>query len=203
MKTCSKCRILSPNSDFSKKSKSNDGLLNYCKSCESTRLKKYYLKNTEKIKNKVEAYVKNNKTKLKEYRIKNKDVIKKKREDYRKSNQELIRLQRKLNYNISQRIDSRLRSNFGITLEQYNVISGKQDHKCANCRRPESSVDFRSGRVRRLAIDHDHSTGKIRELLCQRCNNMLGLAKEDPIILRNAANYIEKHLQLEIEPGKI
>ena len=42
--------------------------------------------------------------------------------------------------------------------------------------------------------DHDHITGKVRGVLCQSCNVLLGLAKDDPARLRLLANYVEKHI---------
>lgn len=42
-------------------------------------------------------------------------------------------------------------------------------------------------------VDHDHKTKKIRELLCKRCNNILGFAKDDIEILRAAIAYLDKH----------
>lgn len=43
----------------------------------------------------------------------------------------------------------------------------------------------------RLCIDHDHATGKVRGVLCSRCNRILGAAKDDPSLLRRLADYLE------------
>ena len=60
-----------------------------------------------------------------------------------------------------------------------------QDGRCAICERlPEDEV---------LRVDHDHSTGKIRGLLCRHCNLALGNMKGDISLLRKAIAYLEKH----------
>jgi Recombination endonuclease VII len=64
---------------------------------------------------------------------------------------------------------------------------------CAICRKPEMIVDERTpGGIRRLAIDHDHVTGRIRGLLCNRCNKCLSshLTAAD---FRLIADYLEGH----------
>jgi hypothetical protein len=50
-----------------------------------------------------------------------------------------------------------------------------------------------SRRIVPLAVDHDHKTGKIRGLLCRNHNTGLGLFRDDPAIIRQAAAYIERH----------
>jgi hypothetical protein len=57
---------------------------------------------------------------------------------------------------------AKLQRSFGITVEQYDRMLRAQDGKCALCRRPPKSI--------RLAVDHDHRTGRVRGLLCFRCN---------------------------------
>lgn len=56
---------------------------------------------------------------------------------------------------------------------------------CAICEQPEPK--------KRLAVDHDHTTGAVRALLCSKCNVALGLMSDDPARLRVAAHYLETH----------
>jgi len=51
------------------------------------------------------------------------------------------------------------------------------------------------GKATTLAVDHNHDTGKVRELLCNTCNNGLGCFKDDPKLLQSAIKYLNKHKQ--------
>lgn len=75
--------------------------------------------------------------------------------------------------------------------EEYAAFLEQQDGLCAICHQPETAKT--RGAVVKLAIDHDHETGKVRSLLCRNCNVALGLAGDDPERLRAMANYIEFH----------
>jgi hypothetical protein len=61
-----------------------------------------------------------------------------------------------------------LKIKFGITVAEYDALFLKQDKKCAACGFPPAGT-------RRPHIDHDHSTGKIRGILCHGCNVALGM----------------------------
>lgn len=84
---------------------------------------------------------------------------------------------------------SRLKQKYGITLEEYGRLLGMQNGVCAICRQEEVTRDHR-GKLRELAVDHDHITGKVRGLLCNQCNNMLGRAKDSVTILQAAIDYL-------------
>ena len=60
---------------------------------------------------------------------------------------------------------------------------------CDICKQPERAT--RNGVVKLLATDHDHTTGAWRGVLCQRCNNAIGLFRDNPQLLRLAADYLE------------
>lgn len=80
-----------------------------------------------------------------------------------------------------------LKSDYGMTLNDYNVLLEKQNGKCAICR-----LDHVDAPWERLHVDHCHSSEKIRGLLCGHCNRMLGLAKDSPATLIAAANYLKR-----------
>lgn len=81
---------------------------------------------------------------------------------------------------------TQLRAKYGITSEQYDRMLEAQGGVCAVC-----SGTHENGH--RLAVDHCHTTGKVRSLLCGACNTALGLAKEDPTRLEALAAYLRLH----------
>lgn len=80
---------------------------------------------------------------------------------------------------------------YGITPEDYEAMFAAQDGRCAICREPETAV-HQSGVTKRLAVDHDAATGRVRGLLCSRHNTMIGLAGHNPFTLRHGADYLER-----------
>ena len=85
--------------------------------------------------------------------------------------------------------NAKLIRQFGITAEQYDEMLASQSGGCAICRKTCSSG-------RRLAVDHDHATGKVRGLLCAKCNQGLGQFRDDPELLRVAMAYLETHREV-------
>uniref|UniRef100_A0A6H1ZAQ2 Putative recombination endonuclease VII n=1 Tax=viral metagenome TaxID=1070528 RepID=A0A6H1ZAQ2_9ZZZZ len=71
---------------------------------------------------------------------------------------------------------------YGITMEDYDKMFMTQHGKCAICGSLPNS--------KRLSIDHDHNTGKVRGLLCVKCNSMLSYAQDDVAILAKAQDYL-------------
>jgi len=74
------------------------------------------------------------------------------------------------------------RRRYGLTKADVDRLRAAQGDRCAIC------GDCSPGH-----LDHDHESGAVRALLCQRCNNGLGLLKDDPAVLRAAAEYVERH----------
>lgn len=77
---------------------------------------------------------------------------------------------------------ARIEQRYGINEATYNAMLEQQGFRCKCC-------DYQPGR--KLCIDHDHSTGKVRGLLCNDCNRALGFAKDDPKILHNLSLYLK------------
>jgi Recombination endonuclease VII len=79
-----------------------------------------------------------------------------------------------------------LKKAYGITIVEWDRMFAAQNGVCAICHRPETTGQ-------RLSVDHNHKTGKVRGLLCHRCNRGMGVMGDDPLILRSAAHYLESH----------
>lgn len=84
-----------------------------------------------------------------------------------------------------------LRRQYGISIAEYNTMLAEQNSACAICGKPETTEIH--GRVVSLAVDHDHTTGAVRALLCTACNTALGLFKDDTSLLAKASDYLAKH----------
>ena len=80
---------------------------------------------------------------------------------------------------------------FGITPDMYDALVTAQNGCCAICGAPETRS--RDGITNQLAVDHDHMTGELRGLLCNRCNMGLGCLRESEAVLAGALAYIQVH----------
>jgi hypothetical protein len=78
-----------------------------------------------------------------------------------------------------------LKSRYGITEDDYSVLFNNQQGCCAIC-----GVDY-TGSKRNLDVDHDHTTGNVRGLLCNNCNRGLGHFQDSPTILLKALEYLD------------
>lgn len=77
---------------------------------------------------------------------------------------------------------------YGITSEKYDEMLLVQNNNCAICKRDKSHSLHG-----RLCVDHNHITGKVRQLLCTGCNTLIGSAKENEQTLQEAVEYLIKH----------
>jgi len=130
MKTCSKCSVEKPLTEYWNSKTRKSGKCPQCKSC------------------------------MREH----------------KSRQEITPAERTRRY--------KLKSKFGITVEQYDQMVVAQGNQCKICR-CELAANRKS-----WDIDHCHNTGKVRGLLCNPCNQGLGMFKDNPDIIQSAINYL-------------
>lgn len=98
--------------------------------------------------------------------------------DYRQRNLEQLRLRD---------IDRDLKRAYGISLEEYTAMEIAQNKQCKIC----GTSSF-YGRTR-FAVDHCHETGKVRGLLCTKCNAGLGMFEDNPERLISALSYLKEY----------
>lgn len=135
--------------------------------------KSYYQKNKEKQILAAKNYYKNNKEKHKNTNI-----------EYIKNNKEKVK---------EQRYKSHLMKTYNITKEYYNELFEKQNGCCSICGIHQSELK------KRLFVDHDHNTGKIRGLLCHNCNVGIGFFNNNEILLLKAMKYLSTKNEYNID----
>lgn len=84
-----------------------------------------------------------------------------------------------------------LKRKYGITIQDYEMMSMNQLNLCAICQKPETRK-VSGKQVSRLAVDHCHKTGVVRGLLCFKCNCAIGKMEDSVENLRRAIEYLEK-----------
>jgi hypothetical protein len=95
------------------------------------------------------------------------------------------------NYSSERQRRSTLLYKYGITPARYNRLFAEQNGVCAICGQVESRINWQTKLLDSLAVDHDHSTGDVRALLCHKCNASLGYMNEDPERIRALLHYAE------------
>lgn len=158
VKVCTKCKIAKSVDLFVLDKYRKDGLSCRCKDCRNTYYNNYYKNNPEK------ALEKNKKQK-------------ENRKNFYNSEKGIVSSRK-----------AHLKTKFGITLEEYNKLSEKQNHVCQICGKTEMN-----SKNKVLCIDHNHNTGEIRGLLCGLCNTALGNFLDKKELLINAIKYLEKY----------
>ena len=149
----------------------------------------WYAANAEKVKNRVKQWAADNHDRKlatqREYNAANGDKRRAyMRERYKTKRDDIIEYNRKRRAERPQvEQDWYLRKEYGLTLAEYDAMLAAQDGCCAICRKQHK---------RRLAVDHDHNTGRVRGLLCSSCNNGLGRFEDDADRMRRAVDYLDE-----------
>lgn len=160
-KKCSKCEIEKPKSEFPKANDRKSGVRSRCKKCTSARKKEKHAENPERQRKYVRDW-------------------KKRHPEQKRQIEKNCRLKR-LNHYRAKKCAQRKKRKYGLTEAQYWDLRRFQDDKCAIC------ADY----LERPCIDHCHTTGIVRGILCIRCNTAIGSLKDSPDICRKAAAYLE------------
>ncbi len=165
-KTCTKCKQEKDVNEFYHADRCKDGVRGACKECRKVQTANYRKTHPDKIKEgKKKWYAKNGLQYCTE-----------KRQAYKNDPTKANAQSRK--------------SKYGITEEEFQKLLTLQGGVCACCGRPEISIQY--NKLRSLSVDHDHRTGRVRGLLCSKCNTALGLLDENIDKCYMLINYILK-----------
>jgi len=127
----------------------------------------------QKRQKQAKTYYENNKEACKE-RTKNHPSCKLAREKYRNKPETKIKLRNR-----------KLLLNYGMTNDDYEKMLENQQFCCAGCNIHQNELS------KKLNVDHDHTTGLVRGLLCGNCNRALGLIKDNMETLIRLQQYLE------------
>ncbi len=178
-KWCSRCEQWVNKSEFAKSPSTIDKLTSYCRRCATVLAQEHRSKNKKVNKNRIFDSDGTKKcAKCKEI----KSIT-----EFYKSNSTKDGLYHTCIKCAKAYQKPILLKQYGLTEEMYNIMGEKQDWCCAICGKHQDKLD------KTLAVDHNHETEKVRELLCGNCNRAIGLFMEDPELLEKGANYIRKH----------
>lgn len=151
----------------------------------------YYQRNRDACNKRTREYKKKNKDKVKKwsktYCEKHKEDISRKNRQRRLDNIEIYKEREKnaSKKSAAVRKKAQLKRDYNLTIEEHNNMLIQQDYTCAICGTHQN--DLRQN----LCIDHNHTTGKIRGLLCHQCNLVLGNALDNIGVLENAIQYLK------------
>lgn len=134
------------------------------------KCRKAYIKRRKKLQDKTDPYYE-----------KNKELVSARSRLYYENNKEKV---------LKQSRERHLKKNYNLDSQQYLDMINKQGNCCAICNKPEHRR-LKTGDIKPLSVDHNHTTGEVRALLCNDCNALLGFAKEDIDTLKKAINYLE------------
>jgi hypothetical protein len=161
--------------------------------------RKYREANADYYKERRQVYYQAHKEEIKEQvrqrKLENPDKVRECNRNYYKNNKEdCIAYQKeyrktyKNTDGYKQSIRRRNLKRYGLTLEAFDEMITTQDGRCAICERKAEDVSDKP-----LAVDHSHTTGKVRGLLCQFCNTALGSLREDIDVMQKMIAYVEQH----------
>jgi len=109
-----------------------------------------------------------------EYRVKFKDKIRAQRKSFREKNKKRLSV-------------TKNRAGIKLSVEEFDELLNERGNCCEICGLHHTKMN------RRIAIDHDHKTGKMRGFLCDTCNRGLGLLKDNEQIVEKTLNYLRKY----------
>lgn len=150
--------------------------MKHCKKCNTTKPLEDFAK-CSRLSDGKQTYCRSCLSSLNsDYRSKNKEKDKKRNAEYHQREKERVR-------------DRHYKNRYGVPYSVFLEMLEKQGNKCKIC-----SIDLTLGdnSKTRAVLDHCHSTGKVRGILCNMCNTALGKFCDSPSLLESAINYLEE-----------
>jgi len=175
-KRCNKCGEVKDLTAFSRNLSTKDGVQTYCKPCQVRASNEHKARNPE--------YAERHREAQRRYRM-GETVAQVPTVIYEQAAPPIghcLAIRR-----------SNLERKYGISLDDYRALFEAQGGVCAICGLENTRKTEYADKAWSLAVDHDHTTGKVRGLLCSRCNWAIGLFSESPDVIENAAAYVRKH----------
>lgn len=158
MKKCCECKKTLEFKEFNKSSSTKDGHQNWCRPCQKLKYSEYRKSHPEITG-----------ARWKRYYQRHKDRMIKRTRSYEKSLGEEEYIKRWKTYNKNSKF-----TRYGLSESEYNQMLKEQEQKCGMCEKL-----FDKNKPRSIHIDHDHATGQVRGILCDRCNLFLGVFESD------------------------
>lgn len=182
MKQCSRCQEEKPDSAFHFRNREQNVRFNTCKMCVKEQQRQYRQRNPEQRRDTNLRYYDANRERRNKAarRSQSTPEAKEKAKEWRRRNAEKMREYQK-DYRDRTRW-ARMEKQYGITMADYARLVDDQNGKCPICQAPLETVA--------IHIDHCHTSGRVRGLLCPTCNQALGLLREDVHIAARAVAYL-------------
>jgi hypothetical protein len=179
MKTCTRCQLRKPAAAFYSHPTTRDGLSSWCRVCTCAERKAVAERDPEAHREKARRWYWANRERA---------IARTTRSRKRWGPQQKAR-HREVNFN------SMLRRKYGLTREAWEHMIAQQNGLCAICGLPPEIKDRGTTRTKSTpwVVDHNHSTGQVRELLCGRCNTLVGFIELNPHLVPSALNYLKRH----------
>lgn len=222
-KRCPRCGEVRGRDDFHRNRSNSDGLQAYCKRCSKQVQREYEARNADAVairkaeraklpradgtktctkcgetKPRISFYALRNtkdgratycmecqKAQSREWRAANRERVRQRNADYAAANPGVKRRNHRQYW----------LKLYGLDPAAYQDLLASQGGVCAICRAPERILDARTGEPRRLSVDHCHTTGRVRGLLCGHCNRGIGQFEDSPERLDSASAYLKSHIE--------
>lgn len=144
----------------------------------------------ERRKNRLESvrkYDQKNKEARHQYYLDHRDDILQKMKGYRQEHKEERRGYVR-NQDPLKKKHWQLMAKYGMSIEEFDLRKEKQHNLCAICQNPFSE------NPKYIHVDHDHTSGKVRGILCNHCNSILGLGSENILIFESVIKYLKENV---------